>query len=85
MGYRFSWWVSLASFSPYFLLLSQDLELPTSIQHDAMTIISINDLVVWVQTCEQHDVLFRWVMPMVMENMAIAHHQNIIRYATICG
>jgi hypothetical protein len=83
MGCRFSWWASLASFSPYFLLFSQGLELPTSIRHDVKAVICFNDLVMWVQTCEQNDYLFRWVMPMAMENLAIVHHQDILRYATI--
>jgi hypothetical protein len=53
------------------MLFGRNLELPASIQHDAMTIINLNDPVVWVQACEQWVVLFKRVMPMAMENLAI--------------
>ncbi len=50
-----------------------------------MTVISFDDLVLWVQACEQWAVLFRWVMFMAMENLAIAWHQDFFWYATIHG
>jgi hypothetical protein len=52
MGYRFNQQASLASFSLYFLLFGWDFKLPTSIWQDAMIVISLNDLVVWVHACE---------------------------------
>jgi hypothetical protein len=47
--------------------------------------ISFDDPSMWIQTCEQHVVLFRHVMPMVVENLAITQHQNTFQYATIRG
>jgi hypothetical protein len=47
--------------------------------------INLDDLLVWVQTCELWAILFRWVMLMAMENLEIVQHQNILQYATIRG
>jgi hypothetical protein len=74
MGYMFNQHASLASFSLYFLLFGQDFKLPASIQCDAMTVISFDDSPMWVHTCGQQVALFRWVMLMAMENLAITQH-----------
>jgi hypothetical protein len=50
-----------------------------------MIVINLNDPSKWVHACKQWVVLFKWVMPMVIENLAIAQHQNTFRYAMICG
>jgi hypothetical protein len=50
-----------------------------------MIVISLNDPLVWIQAREQWVTLFRHVMPMVMENLAIVQHRNILQYATIRG
>jgi hypothetical protein len=39
-------------FHHIFLLFDRNLELPASIQCDAMNVISPNDLSMWVQACE---------------------------------
>ncbi len=59
--------------------------LPTSIQWDVMIVINLDDLSVWVQACQQWVVLFRRVMPMAMENLAITQHRDISQHATIRG
>jgi hypothetical protein len=48
MGYRFSQQASLSYFSPYFLLFDYEPELPISIQRNAMAIINMDDLNVWI-------------------------------------
>jgi hypothetical protein len=75
----------LASFSPYFLLFGKDPKLPTSIRRNVMIVINLDDPSKWVQTCEQWVVLFKWVMPMAIENLTIVQHQDILQYAMICG
>jgi hypothetical protein len=39
-----------------------------------MAIINLDDMNVWIHACEQQTTLFQHVMPMVMENLAIAQH-----------
>jgi hypothetical protein len=85
MGHRFNWQAFLSSFSPYLLVFGYEPELPTSIWWDVMAIINLDDPNVWIQTCEQQATLFQCVMPMAMENLAIAQHWNTLRYATMCG
>jgi hypothetical protein len=85
MGYRFSWQASLSFFSPYFLLFGHELELPTPIWQDVMVLINMDDPNVWIQACVQWATLFQHVMPMAMENLAIAQHWDTLRYATIRG
>jgi hypothetical protein len=50
-----------------------------------MAIINMDDPNVWIQACEQWTILFRRVMPMAMENLAIAQHYNTFHYAIIHG
>ncbi len=50
-----------------------------------MIVINLDDPSKWVQTCEQWVVLFKWVMPMAIENLTIVQHQDILQYAMICG
>jgi hypothetical protein len=85
MGYKFSWQASLASFSPYFILFNCDFELPTSICHDIMVVMNLNDLTKWFWACEQKTTLFKCVMPMAMENLTIVQHWDTLQYAPICG
>jgi hypothetical protein len=39
-----------------------------------MAIINLDDPNMWIQACEQQATLFQHVMPMAMENLAIAQH-----------
>jgi hypothetical protein len=50
----------------------------TSIQQDVIIVINLDGLHLRVQACEQQVVLFYHVMPMSMENLAIAQHQNTL-------
>lgn len=45
--------------------------LQASIWHDATSIMSLDDFIMWLQTCEHKTSLFRHVMPMVMDNLTI--------------
>lgn len=83
MGYKFSKQASLASFSPYFLLFGREPDLPTSIRREAATVLNLDDPDVWARACEQRAELFKKVMPMAFENLAIAQHRDTLRYAII--
>jgi hypothetical protein len=72
MGYRFNWQTFLSFFSPNFLLFGLELKLLASIWQDVMAMINMDDFNMWIYACEQWTILFRHVMPMAMENMAIA-------------
>jgi hypothetical protein len=41
-----------------------------------MILISFNDLLIWIQACEQQATLFIRVMP--MENLAIVQHRDTL-------
>jgi hypothetical protein len=47
MGYRFSHQASLASFSPYFLLHDQNLDLLTMIHRESSEVVNLDDLELW--------------------------------------
>jgi len=81
MGYRLSWQKKNSSFSPYFLLFGHKMELPTSIRWNAMVIINVDDLNVWIHACKWQATLFWCVMPMAMESLAIA---PTLKYIVLC-
>ncbi|OAE22173.1 hypothetical protein AXG93_3271s1160 [Marchantia polymorpha subsp. ruderalis] len=77
MGYRFSRQASLASFSPYFLLYGQDLDLPKAIHRESSEVVNLDDRDMWVRVCSQRAVLFRIVMTAAFENLAPCHLPNV--------
>ncbi len=50
-----------------------------------MVIINMDDPHVWIKACEQQATLFQHVMPMAMENLAIAQHYDTLHYVIIHG
>jgi hypothetical protein len=85
MGYRFSHQASLASFSPYFLLHDQNLDLPTMIHRESSEVVNLDDLELWFRVCSQRAELFQIIMLTTFKNLAIAQHRDTLRYATIRG
>jgi hypothetical protein len=84
MGYQFNKQASLASFSPYYLLFGRHLVLPKVIQADANTVLAnMDNPDTWALMSEQWAELFKWVMPMALENLSIAQHRDTLWYATI--
>ncbi len=75
----------MASFSPYFLLYGQDLDLLTIICREFSEVVNLNDSEEWLRVCSRRVELFRRVMPAAFENLAIAQHKDTLRYATIKG
>ncbi len=41
----------------------------------------LDSLAIWASVIAERDALFKRVMPMAMENLSIAQHQNTLRYA----
>jgi hypothetical protein len=58
MGYRLSCQASLTSFSPYFLLYGQDLDLPTTICCESSEVVNLDDPEMWLKVCFQRAKLF---------------------------
>jgi hypothetical protein len=85
MGYQFSRQTSLASFSPYFLLYGQNPDLPTTIHRESNEVVNLDDPEMWFRVCSQRVELFRKVMLVAFENLAIAQHRDTLRYAIIRG
>jgi hypothetical protein len=56
-------------------LFGHELELLALIWWDAMVVINMDDLNVWIQTCEQWATSLWCVIPMAMEKLAIAQHR----------
>ena len=83
MGYQFSRQASLASFSPYFLLYGREPNLRAAIRRDVDRVLHLDDPTMWMQACTKRAELFRWVMPMAFQNLAIAQHQDTLCYAII--
>jgi hypothetical protein len=65
MGYQFN------KFFPLHFAFWHGPQLLTSIRRDVVNVVNFDDPNVWVQTCEQCTTLFKIVMPMTMENLAI--------------
>jgi hypothetical protein len=86
MDYRFSKHASLASFFPYYLLFGRHPVLPQAIQADVVTMLAnMDNPDTWALMSEQRAELFKWVMPMALENLSILQHHDTLRYATIRG
>jgi hypothetical protein len=85
MGYRFGNQASLAFFSRYMLLFGREPELPMVIQRKVSGVMQFDNPDVWIQVCSERAELFRRVMPMPFQNLAIAQHRDTLRYATIRG
>jgi hypothetical protein len=84
MGYLFSKQASLASFSPYCLLFGRHPVLPKAIQADAdIVLANMDNPDTWALVSEQRAELFKWVIPMALENLSIVQYRNNLQYAMI--
>ncbi len=83
MGYWFNKQTSFASFFLYFLFFRCEPQLLASIHWDVDHVVNLYDPNMWVKACEQHVALFKIIMPLAMENLAIAQHWNTLQYGTI--
>jgi hypothetical protein len=63
--------MSLVSFSTYLFLCGWELDLPTSICKEVMTVLDLDDLGVQMHACNHKAKLFKKIMSMVFENIVI--------------
>jgi len=85
MGYRMSKHASLSHFSPYFLLFGRHPIPPSFIATQMDQVVDLNSLTTWARVVVDKVALFTRVMPMTMENLSIAQHQDTLRYAHTQG
>jgi hypothetical protein len=74
MGYNMSKHASLSHFSPYFLLFGRHPIPPSSIAVQMDQVVDLDSPTIWAKVITERVALFRKVMPMAMENLAIAQH-----------
>ncbi|CAM6093253.1 unnamed protein product [Calypogeia fissa] len=85
MGYRMSEHASLLNFSPYFLLFGQHPIPPSAIASQMLPVVDLDSATAWSTVISERASLFKRVMPMAMENLAIAQHRDTLRYAHTRG
>jgi len=78
INYRFNEQMSLVSFSTYFFLFGRELDPPTYICREAMTILDLDDPSVQMHACNHKAKLFKKIMLMVFENIVIVKHQDTL-------
>ncbi len=80
MGYMMSKYTYLSHFTPYFLLFERHPIPPSSILAQMDQVMDLDSLATWARVITERATLFKRVMPMAMENLSIAQHQNTLRY-----
>jgi hypothetical protein len=85
MGYKMSKHASLFHFSSYFLFFGKYPIPPPSIDVQMDQVVDLDSPTTWAKVIIERVVLFRRVMPMAMENLSIAQHQDTLRYAHTQG
>jgi hypothetical protein len=78
MGYKMSKFAFLFHFSLYFLLFGRHPIPPFSIVAQMDQVMDLDSLATWAKVIVEKDTLFRRVMPMAIENLSIAQHQNTL-------
>jgi hypothetical protein len=76
---------SLSHFAPYFLFCARHPIPPFSIIAQMDQVVDLDSLATWVKVIAERVALFKRVMPMAMENLSIAQHQDTLRYAHTRG
>ncbi len=85
MGYRMSKHASLSHFFPYFLLFRRHPIPPFSITTKMDQVVDLDSLATCAKVIAKRAALFKRVMPMAMENLSIAQHQDTLRYTHTRG
>jgi len=75
----------LSHFSPYFLLFGRHPIPPSSIAAQMDQVVDLDSPTTWAKVIAERVALFRRFMPMAMENLSIAQHQDTLRYAHTRG
>jgi len=85
MGYRMSKHTFLFHFTPYFLFFGRHPIPPSSIATQMDQVVDLDSPATWAKVIAERVALFRKVMPMAMQNLSIAQHQDTLRYAHTRG
>ncbi len=85
MGYKMSKHAYLSHFAPYFLLFKRHPIPPFSIATQMDQVVDLDSLTTWVRVIIKRATLFRKVMPMAIENLSIAQHQDTLWYVNTRG
>jgi hypothetical protein len=78
MGYMMSKHTSLYHFFPYFLFFGRHPIPPSSIVAQIDHVVDLDFPATWVKVIVERATLFKMVMPMAMENLSIAQHQDTL-------
>ncbi len=78
MGYMMSKHTSLYHFFPYFQFFGRHPIPPSSIVAQIDQVVDLDSPATWVKVIVERATLFKMVMPMAMENLSIAQHQNTL-------
>jgi hypothetical protein len=54
-----------------------------TIHRESNEVVNLDDPKMWLRVCFQRAELFRRVMPVVFENLAITQHRDTLQYAII--
>ncbi len=73
------------SFFSYFLLFERHPIPPSSIAVQMDQVVDLDSPATWAKVIAERATLFKRVMPMAMENLSIAQHQDTLRYAHTRG
>jgi len=76
---------SLSHSSLYFLLFGRHPIPPFSIVAQMDQVVDLDSLAIWARVIAKRAAISKKVMPMAMENLSIAQHQNTLRYAHTQG
>lgn len=86
LGYRESCQAALGSYSPYYLLFGRNAVLPNIVQHEFQEVLDWDtDVSACFRALTARGKLFQRVLPMAMNNLAIAQHRDQLRYAFTRG
>jgi hypothetical protein len=85
MGYKMSKHTYLSHLFFYFLLFEEHPIPPSSIVAQINQVVDLDSPATWVKVIAKMVALLRRVMPMAMENLSIAQHQDTLRYAHTWG
>jgi hypothetical protein len=78
INYQFNEQMSLVSFSTYLFLSGWELDLPTSICKEVMTVLDLDDPSVQMHACDHKAKLFKKIMLMVFESIVIVKYQDTL-------
>jgi hypothetical protein len=81
MGYRMSGHTSLGGYSPYFLLFGRHPIVGSHVRDIINEPVDLDDPHTCATILRDRALLFKKIMPLAFDNLAIAQHRDTLRYA----